>query len=260
MLKTVSALHWRFLSPFTYFFVRLSLSLCTILLFGYIFVRLREQRMTEQWGKHMEVQVIESKELLETVEPFEIRHLLWGTERIPKTYGYIGFVKGEGFYLKLVCLEKNPLRIYMEDQDPVYKDSAVEAFFRFNSGDGSRQDIYLNFEMNANGAILAGYGKNKTERTPFEADMLQKLNCKAEVEEEQWNVSLMVPIEILECIYGELYLKEGTKFNCNFYKICETKENEHYASYEYVKSKNPNFHLPEYFAEAVITAGNKKKI
>jgi hypothetical protein len=114
--------------------------------------------------------------------------------------------------------------------------------------------------MNANGAILAGYGKNKTERTPFEADMLQKLNCKAEVEEEQWNVSLMVPIEILECIYGELYLKEGTKFNCNFYKICETKENEHYASYEYVKSKNPNFHLPEYFAEAVITAGNKKKI
>ena len=179
----------------------------------------------------MEVRVIESKELLETVEPFEIRHLLWGTERIPKTYGYIGFVKGEGFYLKLVCLEKNPLRIYKEDQDPVYKDSAVEAFFRFNSGDGSRQDIYLNFEMNANGAILAGYGKNKTERTPFEADMLQKLNCKAEVEEEQWNVSLMVPIE-----------------------------NEHYASYEYVKSKNPNFHLPEYFAEAVITAGNKKKI
>lgn len=89
--------------------------------------------------------------------------------------------------------------------------------------------------------------------------MLQKLNCKAEVEEEQWNVSLMVPIEILECIYGELYLKEGTKFNCNFYKICETKENEHYASYEYVKSKNPNFHLPEYFAEAVITAGNKRK-
>ena len=26
--------------------------------------------------------------------------------------------------------EKNPLRIYKEDQDPVYKDSAVEAFFQ----------------------------------------------------------------------------------------------------------------------------------
>lgn len=103
-------------------------------------------------------------------------------------------------------------------------------------------------------------GRIKQSGRRLRQDMLQKLNCKAEVEEEQWNVSLMIPIEILEYIYGELYLKEGTKFNCNFYKICETKENEHYASYEYVKSKNPNFHLPEYFAEAVITAGNKKKI
>ena len=34
--------------------------------------------MTEQWGKHMEVRVIESKELLETVEPFEIRQSVMG--------------------------------------------------------------------------------------------------------------------------------------------------------------------------------------
>ena len=88
--------------------------------------------MTDAMGnQHMEVQLIESKELLEISRTcLKSRHLLWGTERIPKTYGYIGFVKGEGFYLKLVCLEKNPLRIYKEDQDPVYKDSAVEAFFQ----------------------------------------------------------------------------------------------------------------------------------
>ena len=42
--------------------------------------------------------------------------------------------------------------------------------------------------------------------------------------------------------------------------LSERKEKEHYASNEYLKSKNPNFHLPQYFAEAVITAGNKKKI
>ena len=32
-------------------------------------------------------------------------------------------------YIKLVCEEKDPLRVYKEDQDPVYKDSAMEAFF-----------------------------------------------------------------------------------------------------------------------------------
>ncbi len=205
----------------------------------------------------MEVQLIKSKELLETLEPFEVKHLLWGTEKIPKTYGYIGFAKGEGFYLKLVCLEKNPLRIYKENQDPVYKDSAVEAFFKFVSQDESKQDIYLNFEMNANGAILAGYGKNKMERIPLEPEMVQKLNCKAELKDECWDVSLRIPIEILKHIYGELELKEGSEFTCNFYKICESKENEHYASYNYVESEKPNFHLPEYFAEAVIGSGNK---
>ena len=50
----------------------------------------------------MEVRLIENKELLESVELFKIENLLWGTEKIAKTYGYIGFVQGEGLYIKLV--------------------------------------------------------------------------------------------------------------------------------------------------------------
>ena len=46
----------------------------------------------------MEVQLIENKELLESVELFKIENLLWGTEKIAKTYGYIGFVPGDGLY------------------------------------------------------------------------------------------------------------------------------------------------------------------
>ncbi len=200
----------------------------------------------------MEVQLIEKKELLESLEPFEIKNLLWGTEKIAKTYGYIGFVPEDGLYLKLVCLEKNPLRVYKEDQDPVYKDSAMEAFFQFAGDDKEANDNYLNFEMNANGALLACYGKNKTDRTPFAPDQIQKMKCSAEINEERWSVNLALPIEIVEQIYGRLDWKEGMTFSCNFYKICETKEYEHYASYRYVESEQPNFHLPEYFEKAVI--------
>ena len=32
-------------------------------------------------------------------------------------------------YISNLCVEKNPLRIYKKDQEPVYKDSAMEAFF-----------------------------------------------------------------------------------------------------------------------------------
>ena len=47
----------------------------------------------------MEVRLIENKELLESVELFKIENLLWGTEKIAKTYGYIGFVPGDGLYI-----------------------------------------------------------------------------------------------------------------------------------------------------------------
>lgn len=57
----------------------------------------------------MEVRLIENKELLESVELFKIENLLWGTEKIAKTYGYMDSIQGEGLYIKLVCEEKDPL-------------------------------------------------------------------------------------------------------------------------------------------------------
>ena len=55
----------------------------------------------------MEVRLIENKELLESAELFKIENLLWGTEKIAKTYGYIGFVPGEGLYQTCVCGEES---------------------------------------------------------------------------------------------------------------------------------------------------------
>ena len=134
----------------------------------------------------MEVRLIENKELLESAELFKIENLLCGTEKIAKTYGYIGFVPGEW-------------------------------------------RLFFNLK-----------------------EMIRQMKCSAEIQEEQWNVNLTLPIEILEQVYGKLNLQEGSDFRCNFYKICETKEYEHYAAYRCVESEQPNFHLPEYFENAVI--------
>lgn len=51
----------------------------------------------------MEVQLIEGKELLGTVEPFEITHLLWGTERMP---------------LKPEAVRKLQCKAYVESKNP----------------------------------------------------------------------------------------------------------------------------------------------
>ena len=107
----------------------------------------------------MDVEILQNSSELEMTRPFRVETLLWGTKKIPETYGYLGFVPGDGFYLKMVCEEADPLRTYTEDQDPVYQDSAMEAFVMFES-DREREGfpIYMNLEVNANGALLAAYG------------------------------------------------------------------------------------------------------
>ena len=208
----------------------------------------------------MKVEIINNANELETLEPFEVSCLLWGTERIPKIYGYLGFVPDDGFYLKMICMEKDPLRTYTKDQDPVYRDSAMEAFFMFEPAqqmEREEQNIYINLEVNANGAILAGYGSQRTYRSYLTSDERKELQCRTEVKDDRWTVSLRLPVSLLEKLYGHVDLKAGSTFSCNFYKISETKEIEHYASYSRILSDTPSFHLPEYFAQAEIVEKNK---
>ena len=203
----------------------------------------------------MEVEMISKVEELEKTEPFYVDKLLWGTKEIPKTYGYLGFVPDDGFYLKMICEESDPLRTYVQDRDPVYRDSAMEAFFMFepktNKGAGA---TYLNYEVNSNGALLAAYGTGRTYRSYFSEEEYKAFECSACREEGRWCANIHLPIAILEHVYGPLTLKEGSSFSCNFYKISEKKEIEHYASYSPILTDIPSFHLPEYFAQAVIVA------
>ena len=185
-----------------------------------------------------------------------------GTKEIPATYGYMGFVPGDGFYIKMVCEEKDPLRAYENDLDPVYRDSAMEAFFMFESEkERSGLATYLNFEANANGALLAAYGKDRTYRTCFTKEELKGFACEAQILEYRWTIRFRIGIDILEKIYGPLHLQAGSTFTCNFYKISEAKEIEHYASYSPIKTTIPSFHLPEFFAMAEIVErqGRKRK-
>ena len=173
----------------------------------------------------IEVPAISSAEELENVEPFRVEHLLWGTTQIPETYGYLGFVPSDGFYLKMVCKEKNPLRVYEKNQDPVYRDSAMEAFFQFDSErERNTNALYLNLEVNANGALRAEYGEERIYRTYFTPEEMEKFDCKTTIDEESWSMKLHLPIAILEKIYGPLHLDVGSSFWCNFYKISEAAE------------------------------------
>lgn len=197
----------------------------------------------------MNVKILGHPDELDRTAPFEISHLLWGTKAIPRTYFYIGFVPGDGFYVRMVCEEANPLRTYTAINDPVYQDSSMEAFFHFDPA-GSYSPIYLNFEMNANGAILAAYGRERVYRSNFTPEQYDELCSSARIEDNRWIAEFKIPVSILERIYGRVALNRGDTFTCNFYKISEDASIEHYASYSPILTSIPSFHLTEYFATA----------
>ena len=83
-------------------------------------------------------------------------------------------------------------------------------------------------------------------------DERKELQCRTEVKDDRWTVSLRLPVSLLEKLYGHVDLKAGSTFSCNFYKISETKEIDITHRISRILSDTPSFHLPEYFAQAEI--------
>ena len=58
---------------------------------------------------------------LDDLIPFRVENALWGTEKFPPMYGYIGFIPQDAFYLKLICEEKNPLAAVLRNRTQWYR-------------------------------------------------------------------------------------------------------------------------------------------
>lgn len=136
-------------------------------------------------GLQYHVKKIERKEQIEHCEKFFINQYMWNSKQSPLVYGWMGYVEGEGLFVKMVCEEKNPLRRYYRHNDPVYTDSAMEIFLAFPEENHalSNECMYTNFEINANGAMLANYGRGRKSRCSISEEQFAMTGVKAAVEE-----------------------------------------------------------------------------
>lgn len=200
------------------------------------------------------VKQIQKREQIEQCEQFFIDQYMWDSRQEPKTYGWMGYLENEGLYVKMVCEEKNPTRVYQKHRDPVYQDSAMEIFLAFPGQDETltNECMYTNFEINANGAMLANYGKGRKGRLSITDEQFEQSGVTAVIEEDRWYLEVLFPEEYLKGICDFESVKAGRSFFCNFYKIAESEEKRHFGSFSPIESETPNFHLPVCFAEAVI--------
>ena len=202
-----------------------------------------------------QVHTIGTRAELPACPVFLIDHFQWTCRRRPAAWGRMGYLRDTGLCVELVCEERDPLRVYHNPQDPVCRDSALEAFFAFGDlpGEPVRNDgFYCNFELNANGAMYAKLGRGRKNRRPLTPEEYALCAPRAQLGAQSWSVELTVPEALLASQLGRAPFSPGGQFVCNFYKISESPDIEHYASFSPVDSEKPNFHLPECFARAVL--------
>ncbi|MFR5072743.1 MAG: carbohydrate-binding family 9-like protein [Bianqueaceae bacterium] len=170
----------------------------------------------------------------------------WGGEYRPLAWARLCFVPGRGFLLRLECEETDPKATYAKINDPVCKDSCLEAFLNFKPelpGCG-----YLNLEANAKGTFLCGYGKDRYGRKSL-GDLRCRINGDAFSTESSWGRS-QIPLPLLQQVYRRrsLCLRRIGKF----YKCGDETKTPHYGSWNPIENPTPDFHRPEGFGELVI--------
>lgn len=196
------------------------------------------------------IKTVADRSQVEEGNQVTIHTLNWEGNYAPVSYAKVCFVPGEGFVAKLWCEEADPMVRYENRNDPVWQDSCLEWFCNFKPQYPAVG--YLNFEVNANGAILSERGTGKFDRhflsdlgidypevTPFRTDSL-------------WGYTLFVPLCVIEQAYGEASFKKGDLLRGSFFKCGFGGDRTHYICYNKVGGNIPHFHQPFFFDDMMI--------
>lgn len=196
-----------------------------------------------------EMPMVKSREEIASAPMLHVSNYLWVEGYAPEVTAQGVYVEGEGFFLKMLCLEKNPKAVYTEQDSPVHKDSCMEFFANFSP---ETDDRYINFETNANGALHCKLGPGRGNRTPLRSLPIPQPELCARMEENCWSIELFVPLSCIAAIYGRTGYKSGDVIKANFYKCGDETATPHYGAWSYIDLPQPDFHRPEFFGEIEI--------
>lgn len=159
-------------------------------------------------------------------------------------------------YLHLHWLVSEPtvLARYVSSQDPVYRDSCVEAFLTCPGADD-----YCNIECNAIGTVLAARGPDRYTRTAFTAQQIRLIERRSSLGDrpfmetavsQPWSLEMDVPVELFGVSGGDW--TAGFTFQANFYKCGDELQRPHYYAWSAIETERPDFHRPEFFGSLTL--------
>ncbi|MDO4295698.1 MAG: carbohydrate-binding family 9-like protein [bacterium] len=183
------------------------------------------------------------------MQQFKIENYPWGGGYRPKTTANLSWNQEEGFEIWMRCEEEEVRATYTKSDEPVYEDSCMECFMQFFPCDSK---IYINFEVNANGAMLAQMGEGKQGRMFLRDKGIEIPKVSVKREKGAWELRYRISLELLRAVYGRADFVKGQKIRGNFYKCGDRTKKPHYGCCFAIENETPNFHLPQFFGEIVI--------
>lgn len=184
------------------------------------------------------------------MKKYEIACYPWGGDYRPKTEAEVDLLEGKGILVRMSCEEENPRAVYQEENEPVYQDSCMEFFLNAMP---EKSELYLNFEVNANGALLCYQGKNRTERRSLKELSIERPQVEVKRDRLHWEIQYLISFELLSAVYGECRLHKSSVIRGNFYKCGDLTEKPHYGCWNPIVKEKPDFHVPEFFGEISFT-------
>ena len=158
---------------------------------------------------------------------------------------------GDALLLHYRVEEQSVRAVALQDHEHIWEDACVE-FFCMPAQDG----IYYNFECNCTGKLLVAAGKDRNERQPAPAEVVQSIDRWASLGTEpfdtrvkptKWELTLRLPIGVF--FQHKLSSFDGLTATGNVYKCGDNLPVPHFISWNPITTESPDFHRPDFFGQ-----------
>lgn len=155
----------------------------------------------------------------------------------------------DGLLIQFLVEEDYSKATFTTDNQPVYKDSCVELFID-PSGDGT----YYNFEFNAIGTLLLGYGSDRHNREralPEITHQVKRISSLGSlpfdniIKSKPWDLTVIIPFTAFW--KHSILLMDGKNISANLQKCGDELTVPHYLTWNPIPTSHPDFHRPEFF-------------
>jgi hypothetical protein len=178
----------------------------------------------------------------------EIACYRWTEGYTPYAFAQLIYVRDLGLALHMEAYESDPKSVYTMYNQPVYTDSCLEFFVNCNPD----QPLYINFEMNANGAFLSALRPGRKGKKPIHELMSDLPAVMAKKFEDHWSVDAFFTLSQIKTLFGKDTFETGDVLLGNFYKCGDETPIPHFGMWAPIDLEAPDFHRPEFFGKLII--------